>query len=375
MTLKDPLVLLVLDGESGQALKAVRCLAELDNVIIHVVSRDASAHIRLSRHIKSFTFLDTLLSHEQYTEQLFELVREKDVSMIFPILEKSVGMIGLLRERFEEQCIVPLIPDPDSFRIATDKRLLGAFMHEHGIPAPLTYVFDGVPGNEETIEALQYPVLAKPGRGGFGRNISTFSSADDLKSFLSDSTIEPSDYAVQSFMAGSDIDCSVICKHGAIVAHTIQQTIISSRRKYGPPTGIEFLQDDEVFEIVRQLMVLLNWNGVAHVDLRRDTAGRYYVLEINARYWGSLMGSMSAGVNFPGIACQLALGEEVQTAPVKHARYGVGLLTFKERRAQARAGIPLKNTQFRYMIKDPVPDVVETATILRQSLRARLTGK
>ena len=64
-------------------------------------------------------------------------------------------------------------------------------------------------------------------------------------------------------------------------------------------------------------------------DLRQGTDGKFYVLEINARYWGSLIGSLSAGVNFPAIACALALGEPVEPVEVKYDRYGVGLLTFK----------------------------------------------
>lgn len=375
MSSATPLTLLVPDGESGQALKAIRCLAERGNVIIHVVSRDKKAPVRLSRHVASFTHIDRLASEDEYVSFLKETIRVKQATMLFPILEKTIGLVAAERSRFEALCRLPLIPDSEAFRIATDKRLLGKFMHDHKVPAPLTYVFHRDDWSEELADSLSFPMLAKPGCGGFGRNIKTISNRDELKSFLLDESRDPAEFAVQPFIEGSDIDCSVICQNGTIAAHTIQRTILASARRYGPPTGIEFVDNHEVLNIVARLMRLLNWDGVAHVDLRKGLDGNYYVLEINARYWGSLIGSLSAGVNFPSIACSLAMGETVDNPDVRHDRYGVGLLTFKARRAQARAGIPLRNTQFPFVVKDPIPDVVETASLLGRSLIAKARRK
>lgn len=375
MSTVTPITLLIPDGESGQALKAIRCLAERGNVTIHVISREKNAPVRHSRHVATFTHFDREKSNDEYLSFLKDAIRLKQATMIFPILEKTIGLIADERSRFEALCRLPLIPESESFRISTDKRLLGQFMLDNDIPAPRTYVFSKDEVGAEETDMLSFPMLAKPGCGGFGRNIKTIKDADALQRFLADGSHDPSDFAVQPFIDGSDIDCSVICKDGEVVAHTIQRTIISAKRKYGPPTGIEFLENPEVLEIVSRLMKLLAWNGVAHVDLRQGTDGKFYVLEINARYWGSLIGSLSAGVNFPAIACALALGEPVEPVEVKYDRYGVGLLTFKARRAQVRAGIPLRNTQLPFMMKDPVPDVVETASLLGRSLLARTRRK
>jgi len=54
----------------------------------------------------------------------------------------------------------------------------------------------------------------------------------------------------------------------------------------------------------------LNYQGVACIDLRRSTTGKVYLLEINARYWGSMMASLTkAGVNFPLLMLKLTVDE------------------------------------------------------------------
>jgi len=65
-----------------------------------------------------------------------------------------------------------------------------------------------------------------------------------------------------------------------------------------------------VISEVRKVMRKFNWHGVANIDIRRDhRTKKIYILEINGRYWGSVIGSLTrAGLNFPDIAANYALG-------------------------------------------------------------------
>lgn len=54
----------------------------------------------------------------------------------------------------------------------------------------------------------------------------------------------------------------------------------------------------------------LRYSGVAHVDVRRSARdGRLRIIELNARFWQTVIASLAAGVNLPQLACRLALGE------------------------------------------------------------------
>jgi protein-tyrosine-phosphatase len=50
----------------------------------------------------------------------------------------------------------------------------------------------------------------------------------------------------------------------------------------------------------------MRWTGVAMVEYKRETAsGRFALMEINGRFWGSLPLTLAAGMNFPGWLYQL----------------------------------------------------------------------
>ena len=47
----------------------------------------------------------------------------------------------------------------------------------------------------------------------------------------------------------------------------------------------------------------IGWNGVAMLEYRRDArTGDFRLLELNARFWGSLHLALAAGVDFPAAA-------------------------------------------------------------------------
>jgi biotin carboxylase len=61
-----------------------------------------------------------------------------------------------------------------------------------------------------------------------------------------------------------------------------------------------------------RLLGLLGWHGVAMVEYKQDArTGRFYLMEINGRFWGSLQLAIDAGVDFPYLSFQLAAGMDL----------------------------------------------------------------
>ena len=53
----------------------------------------------------------------------------------------------------------------------------------------------------------------------------------------------------------------------------------------------------------------IGWNGVAMLEYRRDpSTGDFRLLELNARFWGSLHLALAAGVDFPRLLLDAWLG-------------------------------------------------------------------
>jgi len=55
------------------------------------------------------------------------------------------------------------------------------------------------------------------------------------------------------------------------------------------------------------------WHGVAMVEFKVSADGTPYLMEVNARFWGSLQLAIDAGVDFPWLLYQLATGRDVES--------------------------------------------------------------
>ena len=59
-----------------------------------------------------------------------------------------------------------------------------------------------------------------------------------------------------------------------------------------------------------RLLGPLGWHGVAMLEFKQDAAHReVFLIEVNGRFWGSLQLAIAAGVDFPYLTYQLAVGE------------------------------------------------------------------
>jgi predicted ATP-grasp superfamily ATP-dependent carboligase len=80
--------------------------------------------------------------------------------------------------------------------------------------------------------------------------------------------------------------------------------------------------DPVLVERSKALLRCFAWEGVAMVEYKLDAAtGTPYLMEINGRFWGSLQLAVDAGVDFPRLLVEHALGRPV--APVTRYRMGV----------------------------------------------------
>ena len=134
---------------------------------------------------------------------------------------------------------------------------------------------------------------------------------------------------------------------------------------FRPPCGIDFIEDHRVLGVVSELMNAIEWTGVAHLDLRIDElSGEITVIEANPRFWGSVIGSMHAGVNFPYLKCLVGMGQRFEVPRFRPCRYvsGGGAVQqwIRGRLGTKQAGFGFSDTAFRYVVADPWPTIAET---------------
>ncbi len=355
---------LVLDGQSDFSVPVIRCLADVPGVEIHVLSIDKWAPSRFSRHVASFEVLDVSEGTDQRLNIIRDAVQRHHVDVMFPVAEDAIRFVAAHRAELQSITAVQPTPELEPFELISNKWGLAHFTGDRGIPAPCTALLPTYGTVDLRTTGLTFPVLCKPIDRSNGSGIQLCQDQEALIAFAGSETARESQCIIQQFIQGFDIDCSVLCVEGSILAYTVQRGFIGSVQPFAPPVGVEFVHEEKTLGVVQQLMRELKWTGVAHVDLRYDIhADLPMVIEVNARYWRSLLGSLVAGVNFPYLACRTALGDTFPVPEYRHTRFISKpvpalrhLLGVSGRRAHV--SVSFAETNFAYMFRDPLPDLV-----------------
>jgi predicted ATP-grasp superfamily ATP-dependent carboligase len=129
--------------------------------------------------------------------------------------------------------------------------------------------------------------------------------------------------------------------------------------------AMQFIEQPQVLENGRKLLSALEWSGVAHIDMRYDeTDGQFKIVDVNARYWGSLLGSFVVGVNFPYLACLVALEipfpmPQYRSGKYMHTTTAVKEMILKLLGKSRLSRFAFSETGLRFFVTDPLPEVAK----------------
>jgi predicted ATP-grasp superfamily ATP-dependent carboligase len=368
---------LIPDGENEHVLWVARSLAASKQVNLYILSDKRWTPVRFSRHCRLYQFRSTGADYQARLKALADIMHQVPIDIILPVSEDGILFAITTREALSKMAALPPLPERESLCIARNKWLLNQFAYQQSIPAPQAVLATFDSTFHQRISALEYPVLLKPTTGTDGQGIRRFDTPADLWRFLEsqDKQVVKDRYLVQTFVPGYDIGLSVLCRNGEILAYTIQQGIISASHRFGPLMAMEFISQDDVLALGQKLLSALRWSGVAHVDFRYDSRdNQVKILEVNARYWGSLLGSVVAGVNFPYLACLAA--QEVPFARPEYCRSRYahtttalkeGLLSLLGKNSLSK--LNFRETGLRFFGIDPLPEVVKRVQELDYLIR------
>jgi predicted ATP-grasp superfamily ATP-dependent carboligase len=370
------LSILIPDGESRFALSVVRCLSQVSNVRVHVFSSDPWSRVRFSRYCSSFTCYDGAPDDESILRAIIRTAQKVNANILIPVSESGIRFASTW-PRDPGAIVVTALPQLEMFDTAVNKWRFADFMQTHDIPTPQTILFRKDAGFNEQIGDLKFPVLLKPTMSTNGSGIIQFDDSASLERFWEARRNDAREFIIQELVSGYDIDCSVLCRGGEILAYTIQKGIIPNRQRFSPPSAIEFLKHEEVLRVASKLVSDLNWSGVAHIDMMVDASNdRVKVIELNPRYWGSLMGSLKAGVNFPFLAVIAGLDKLLPQVSYRNIRYiepfAAMQLLMRKPFLHGAGGLPLSESGWRYLLADPLATIAGKTLPLLRKLKLRI---
>lgn len=320
---------LVTDGEQRAALAAVRSLGRAGFDVRVCATRPhslagASRYCRMSAPVP-----DALADPLGFRRAVEDLVARWEIGVLLPVTEQALR--ALLPARLDQQGVKVPFPSADVFRRISDKaRLLEAAV-SLGLAVPEQRVLHR-PDDRRALSraSLRFPMVVKPARSvsdADGRplklSVGYASNWAELETQLAPLPLSAYPILLQQRVVGPGMGIFLLVWEGQTLA------VFAHRRlREKPPSGGVSVYRESVPPdpaLVAKAIELLRhfeWQGLAMVEFKIDTRTRTpYLMEVNARLWGSLQLAIDAGVDFPLLLVRAALGE--QPAPVLSSRAGV----------------------------------------------------
>jgi biotin carboxylase len=362
--MKKNLRILIPDAESGHTMSVVRCLGSIKGWKLHFLARSSNTALKYSFRTQTFKLSVNNSQNDLLIDTILKEAKKVSADIIFPVEEPAHMLISRYLHQINRDFKTPPISHVDTYHKSINKWNLAQVCKTNNIPCPRTHLLSSADDTGNILIELGLPLLAKPILGNGGIGILMIKETKQLEQFIdTHSKAYDQKYILQEYIEGYDIDCSLLAKDGQILAFTIQKGFISRSGNFQASAGIQFLYEPDVYEVVSNLMESLNFSGIAHIDLRYDQKEKKFkIIEINARYWGSLTGSLMAGINFPYYACLTGMGEQFETPKYKCIQY-VECFTaiktlIKDLFTFSRSPIKFKETDLKYLFSDPFAELL-----------------
>jgi predicted ATP-grasp superfamily ATP-dependent carboligase len=318
---------LVTDGNQRSALAAVRALGRAGLDVIVGETEVPSLAGRSRYATRSFRYPSPFDHEQAFVEAVEETAKDTGADLILPMTDITSAVLAEHRDRLEKHTRIA-VADADAFWRASDKVALHRLADELGVPNPTVRYVDSA-GAVGPMNDLPFPCVVKPARsrlktsdGWIKTAVMRAATPADLQRLLDTKPELQHPFMLQRQIAGDGVGVFALCDRGEM------KVVFAHRRiREKPPWGgvsvlREAIEPDPVaVDYAERLLRRLRWHGVAMVEFKKDAAtGTIHLMEVNARFWGSLQLSIDAGLNFPLYLVRLYEGQEVPVRP----QYAVG---------------------------------------------------
>lgn len=245
---------------------------------------------------------------EEFIPWVRETVRALGIRAIVP---SESFLLGLRPALSEFQDLLPFF-DPSLFELAFSKAdLVSALGGDPHLPPSI--VVEGEVPSLERLAALGRPLWLKSdavhGRGGAPSRVLRVDDPASARAELARWLGHYRRVLVQGHVPGAGVGIFILMVNGHPRARFAHRRLHEVPHTGGVSSFRESVKYPEVEAHALSVLRRIAWNGVAMLEYRRDpSTGAFRLLELNARFWGSLHLAIAAGVDFPRLLLDAWLG-------------------------------------------------------------------
>ena len=382
---------LVTEAERRNALAMIRALSKR-SCEVH-----AAGHSRFSQSFfsnacsRSLLYPDPASEPKRFIHFLVTTLGVGGYDVLLPAHDFTTIAISRYQQQLQGKVSLVVPPHP-SCELARDKSKISSLAEELGLAIPKTFCPKSLDEAVQVAERVPFPCVLKPRKGVGAKGVRYLSSRQALISCYSESkeylaapgaegTVYDVTYPIiQEFIPGETHDLCFLFRKGEPRALLTQRRLKTYPAQGGRSILVETTDEPELIRIGQVLLEELAWHGPGQLEFRMDRRdGKPKLIEMNTRFWGSVDLSIQAGIDFPFLACRLALEGDIE--PQYSYRVGsryrmwlpyelawacqVGTLS-----ALRESLIPDRKSHCAVRLNDPLPHFVELLYLLVSQIRA-----
>lgn len=234
-----------------------------------------------------------------FVDALLQAARRHGVGLVIPTVDTELAPTSARRSDFADAGVAVLVEQVRTLDLCLDKfALMRACAGVVRVPGT---VLLGPETTEDEVTALGRPFIVKPRAGAGGRGFAIIQSAADLAPIPRDGS-----YLAQELLPGEEFSIDVLARPDGHVVAAVP------RRRDKVDSGIAIagrtVRDPALIEFGRAVATVIGVVAVVNVQARRATDGTPALLEVNARFPGTMSLTQAAGVDMPQLAIAAAFG-------------------------------------------------------------------
>ena len=286
---------------------------------VHACSSSKEA-LGLSSRFSTVGIVSPAYDDPAYLPWLRAYLRKHDIRAIVP----SEGFLYAIRPVFAE--FAHLLPIPPDERVVYRAMSKYEFF-EHlardpslwrNVPATL-FARCEMPAPSE-YAGLDLPVFLKAdrchARAGADGGVFIARTHEDARRRTADLLEEYDRVLIQGFVPGTKPGEYLLLWRGQVRAHFANLMLHQSPHRGGFGSLRESWHHEGLAKDAEAKLRAMDWQGAAMLEYRWDPAtDRFWCIELNARFWGSLHHALYAGVDFPRLLLDAFFGRPVEPEP------------------------------------------------------------
>ncbi len=316
-SLESKIKVLVLDGDHKNALAIVRHLGKSRKYNIDLICYSKASVAYFSKYANNKYIIRGPKKYpEKFIQSLLDILSKNEYKTVIPVSYISFQLCSKFRDEISLLTNINIASN-DQIKLASNKIATYDICKKLGIPFPKVYQIKVI--DEINSIEIKFPCVIK-GPFEMGKNLVDYASnKKDLVAkyhkmcnLYNFKDVLP---IVQNYIVGEGAGFFAYYKNGKCINYFIHKRIREYPVTGGASTVAESYFNEDILKYGERILDYLKWEGVAMVEFKKDNlTNEFNLMEVNAKFWGSLDLSLSAGVNFPQMLIDGALENQVTTS-------------------------------------------------------------